>query len=64
MCQNLLAFLKDSCLLSTTSIIASSALDVHLPRCVKLRTLFTLAGFFTCATIVGGMFSLLVVYWS
>jgi len=64
MCQNLLAFFKDSCPLFTTSITTSNALNVHLPCCVKLGTLFTLASFFACARIVGGMFSLLVVCWS
>jgi hypothetical protein len=64
MCQSLLAFLKDSCPLSTASIITSNASNVHLPHCVKLGTLFTLIGFFACARIFGGMFSLLVFCWS
>jgi hypothetical protein len=64
MCQNLLAFFKDSCPLSTTSIVASSTSDVHLPHCVKLGTLLTFIGFFACVGIVGGMFSLFVDCWS
>jgi hypothetical protein len=64
MCQNLLAFLKDNCPLSTTSITTSNASDVHLPHCVKLQTLFTVVGFSTCVGIIGGRFSLLVVCWS
>jgi hypothetical protein len=61
MCQNLLAFLKDNCPISTTSIATSNASDVHLPHCVKLGTLFTFVGFSVWVKIVGGMFSLLVV---
>jgi hypothetical protein len=64
MCQNLLTFFKDSCLLSTTSIATCSILDVHLPNCVKLRTLLTFTSFFACARIIGGMFSLFVDCWS
>jgi hypothetical protein len=45
MCQNLLAFFKDSCPLFTASIIASSTLDVHLPHCVKLGTLLIVTSF-------------------
>jgi hypothetical protein len=59
MCQNLLAFLKDNCPLSTTSITASNALDVHLSHCVKLGTLFIIVGFSTCVGIIGGRFH----YW-
>ncbi len=62
--QNLLVFFKDSCIFSITSIVVSSALDVHLPRCVKLGTLFTLASFFACAGTIGGMFYLLADCWS
>jgi hypothetical protein len=64
MCQNLLAFLKDIHLFSTTSIATSSASNVHLPHCVKLGTLFTLASIFAYAGTIGGMFSLLVDCWS
>ncbi len=58
--QKLLVFFKDNCLFSTISIVASSTSDVHLPRCVKLGTLFTIASFFSCAGTIGGMFYLLV----
>jgi hypothetical protein len=64
MCQNLLAFFKDSCPLSIASIVISSTLDVHLPHCVKLGTLLILTRFFACVGIVGGMFSLFVDCWS
>jgi hypothetical protein len=67
MCQNLLAFLKDNCPLSTTSIATSNALDVHLTHCVNLGTLFTLVGFFCLCKncwwnvlIIGGLLVLQV----
>jgi hypothetical protein len=44
--QNLLAFFKDSCPLSTSSIVTSNASNVHIPHCFKLGTLFILASFF------------------
>jgi len=55
MCQNWLAILKNSCPLSTRSIVFSSASDVHFPRCVKLATLFILASFSTCTRNIGGL---------
>jgi hypothetical protein len=64
MCQNWQAILKDNCPLSTRSIVASSASDVHFLHCVKLATLFILASFSTCDGTIGGMFSSLVDYWS
>ncbi len=64
MCQNLLTFFKDSCPLSIISIAASNVSDVHLPHCVKLETLLTLAGFSACVRNVGGMFSLSLDCWS
>jgi hypothetical protein len=45
MCQNLLAFFKDSCPFSIASIVASSPSNAHLPHCVKLGTLFIFIGF-------------------
>jgi hypothetical protein len=60
MCRNLLAFFKDSCPLSIASIATSNTLEVHLPHYVKLGILLIVSGFFTCAGIVGGMFSLFV----
>jgi hypothetical protein len=57
MCQNWLAIFKNSCPLSTRSIVTSSASDVHFPRCVKLTTLFILASFLLVLEI-------LVDYWS
>jgi len=64
MCQNLLAFLKNSCPLSVAFIVAFSASNVNLPCYVKLVTLFTLTSFFACVRTIGGMFSLLVFFWS
>jgi len=64
MCQNFLTFFKYSFPLSTASIATSNTSNVHLPHCVKLRTLLTFVGFFAYARTVGGMFTLYVDCWS
>jgi hypothetical protein len=63
MSQNLITFFKDSCPLSIVSIATSNTSDVHLPHCVNLGTLLTLADFSTCVRNAGEMFSLFVHCW-
>jgi hypothetical protein len=74
MYQKLLTFIKEVSRLFTTFIISSKASIVHLPRWVKVGTLFLFVDLSTFSVVLGGMFSfihcwnvkmlLCIEYWS